>query len=349
MLSRPLYFLLSSTLVFASALSCQTSVTQKPVSEALKSERHIKIANQFAKEGLLREAIGAFKKALRKEPDNSMAHRNLGMTYVKIGDYKRASKHLEKAIAKFDDNFEANYYLAEAYRALAAYGKAIYRYQRALEISPNNPKALKSLAWSFHLIRFYSEALRVSRQLEQLLPADPQGAIIAARTYLKIGNLRRALTKIRRAQALSHKSNLAYLRSVEGDIYLRMEQTAKAEEIYRSALKDQPLLAGALLGLGKCLLKTGNQTDLAIEYMERAIRIKPRLKEGLYLLGKIYETKDPAKSQKYYSNFRKYASTDPEYLDKLYEINSKGKKNSPQDARKPLNNSRGSETLEEHL
>ena len=104
--------------------------------------------NQYAKDGLLREAGQAYRKALVEDPTDALVNRNLGIVYVKTGDYGKAIEHIEKSLKKYDSNFEANFYLAEAQRAKANYGKAIYRYTRALEADENNVKALKSLGFS---------------------------------------------------------------------------------------------------------------------------------------------------------------------------------------------------------
>ncbi len=276
--------------------------------------------NRYARDGLFREAVQSYKRALVDSPHDELVNRNLGIVYVKIGDYSKAIEHLEKSLKKYDSNFEANFYLGEAHRAKNNYGKAIYRYTRALEADEKSVKALKSLSWSYFMARFYSEALTTAKSLQKLAPNDAQAAIILARTNLKLGRLPQALAMIKRAQTLTNKNNLPYLKSVEGDILFKMEKYDQAEELYRDVLKDQPLLAGALLGLGKCMIERKHNVPLALEYMERAVRLKPRMSEGLYLLGKHYENRDPEKSKKYFESFKKFAATDPEYLDEVFEV-----------------------------
>lgn len=301
-------------------VSCQST---QPVSSKPTTSEYLDLANQYAKDGLLREAIQAYRKEIAANPSSSAAHRNLGIVYVKVGDYKKAEKHLEKALPSFDKNYEANFYLAETYRAREKYAEAIFRYKRALEEKPQDPKSLKALAWSYYKIRYYAEALRHANALKNVAPQDNQVSIILARTLLKLERPEKALAVIRKAEALAKPSDLPYLQSVGGDIYRRMDDCNKGLTYYRNALKEQPLLAGALLGLGQCLLKTNGDTAQALTYMERAVRIKPTLAEGHYLLGKVYEKTDRAKSLKHYNQFRKHASVDPEFLSQLPEIRKK--------------------------
>ena len=144
-----------------------------------------------------------------------------------------------------------------------------------------------------------------------------------ARILNKIGQSKKALTILNKSKALSKKVDLPYLFSVEGDIYANSDQCDKAETAYRNALQEQPLLAGALLGLGKCLLNTNERLDLAISYIERATRLKPHLTEGFYLLGKAFEKTDPQKALRYYKRFNKRASADPEFTEELISVKKK--------------------------
>ena len=278
--------------------------------------------NQYAKDGLLREAAESYKKALAQKPNNATAQRNLGMVLVKMGDYKGAVRHLEKAMSRYERDFDANFYLGEAYRAQDKYAEAIFRYKKSLKIKDGDARALKPLAWSYFKIRYYSEALVVARQLQKVAAEDDQTGIILARTLLKLKRTNEAMAVLKTAEKTIAKSSRAFYNSVEGDVYYDMASTENAAKAYREALKDQPLLPGALLGLGRCMLDEGKQ-KLAITYMERAVRIRPRLTEAHYLLGKAYEKTDRDKSLRYYQYFRRQASTDPEFVGYLSDVKQK--------------------------
>ena len=282
-------------------------------------KNYIAIGNQYAKDGLLREAAESYKKALAKNYKKSTANRNLGLVLVKMGEYKAAIRHLEKAMATYENDFDANFYLGEAYRANDKYSEAIFRYNKALKIEDNNPKALKPLAWSYFKIRYYSEALITARKLNKVAPQDDQSGIILSRTLLKMKRSREAYTVLKAAKKDIDRGSRPYYNSVEGDILFDLKKIKGAMTAYKSALKDQPLLAGALLGIGRCMMEI-NKPEIAITYMERAVRIRPRLTEAHYLLGKAYENKDKQKSLRYYHHFAKQASADPEFLAILNDV-----------------------------
>ncbi|RZA10591.1 MAG: tetratricopeptide repeat protein, partial [Proteobacteria bacterium] len=187
--------------------SCSTSPSQKSVESSVASQkdkdkekekaktsaapksgaeaRLMDQANQYARDGLYREALQSFGEYLDKNPNDAAAHRTVGIIYVKTGVYKKALQHLNKAFEVYPNNFELNFYLGEAMRMQNRYADGIYHYKRALEVDPKNTNTLKALAWSYYNIRYYSEAIRTARQLRTLAPNDFQVSIILARVLNK--------------------------------------------------------------------------------------------------------------------------------------------------------------------
>jgi tetratricopeptide (TPR) repeat protein len=73
------------------------------VFERAKQERGD--ARKTARQALLREAVGWFKRALVIDPENATAHYNLGLIYAQLGDEKSAQTHrVLHAKYKPDDN-----------------------------------------------------------------------------------------------------------------------------------------------------------------------------------------------------------------------------------------------------
>ncbi len=284
-----------------------------------KKKKYVALGNQYATDGLYREAIDHYKKALRIDRGDLESHRMMGIVYVKIGRYRLAIRHLEFIIDDIRSDYDANYYLAEAYRTQDRYADAIFRYKMALSADNNNKLALKALAWSYYKIRYYRAALSTIDKLEKTNSNDVQVAIIMARVLNKMGYHKKALNRARQQLLAATSSQKPYLKSVIGDIYLSFGDKEKAEASFREALKDQPLLAGALLGLAKILLEKGDRVDIAISYLERAMRIKPGLVEALYYLGKAFEKSNPESSKNYFQKFSRLASGDPEYSHLVFE------------------------------
>lgn len=300
-------------LFLCSLWACQTpsqqSALKEPGRDSLVSQ-----GNQFARDGLLREAVDSYKKAINKDPKNLVARRNLGIVLLKAGDAKGAITNLETSMQNFEDNFESNFFLAEAYRAEDKYAEAIYRYKRALKITPDDGRALKSLAWSYFKIRFYSEAINIANKLQRKSPGDEQALMILARTQLKLKRENEALATLKRGLERSTAMSRPYFESVTAEVYAAQGKQQEALDMWRQALKSQPMLAGALLGAGRALLEAG-QDKQALDYLERAVRIKPKMSEGHYWLARSLENSNPERALKYFNFFKKNAAADPEFVE----------------------------------
>lgn len=311
------YFLIALPL-FA---SCITRTIIAPAKEPAREQNHISyvgLGNQYAKDGLLREAVEAYKKALAREPNNLTASRNLGIVLLKAGDTQGAIIHLEKSLAEFDDNFETNFYLGEAYRTEDKYADAIFRYNKALKIQNDEPRALKSLAWSYFKIRFYSEAIATANKLQKQNPDDDQVPMILARIQLKLKRDNEALATLKKGMERAHKQSHPYYYSVIAEVLASQGKAEDAFEHWKKALKTQPMLAGALMGTGKLLLEQGRKKE-AVDYLERAVRVKPKMYEGHYWLARGLEESNPERSLKYFNYFRKHAANDPEFVDLIQD------------------------------
>lgn len=279
----------------------------------------LQTGNQLARDGLYHEAADNYRKELKTSPNSAQAHRNLGIVSIKLTDYDTAIQHLEIAVPSYSDNFDTNYYLGEAFRAKNRFDDAIFRYKKALEKRPEEPRALKALAWSYFKIRYYSQAIVTGKRLIKAHPEDPQAHIIQARTLIKLKRADAALVSTRNAVKVAQKRWVPYIRSVQGDAYFALKNYRKAQKSYRTALKGQPLLAGALLGMGRCLAKSGDLKEAAT-FMKRALKVRPRLTEGYFALAQVYEKLDPKRAVDYYRFFGKKAATDPEFLGILEDI-----------------------------
>jgi len=287
----------------------QNQTSKEPVQASLVIQ-----GNQYAKDGLLREAVESYKKALSKDPSDLTARRNLGIVLVKAGDANGAINNLEASIKNFEENFDTNFFLGEAYRAEDKYGEAIYRYKKALKIKPNEPRAMKSLAWSYFKIRFYSEAISVASKLQQKNPSDEQALMILARIQLKLKRENEALALLKRGLERATPTSRPYFQSVMAEVYAAQGKQQEALDTWQQALKTQPMLAGALMGTGRALLELGRDKE-AVDYLERAVRIKPKMNEGHYWLARSLEPSDPTRALRYFNFFKKTAATDPEFVE----------------------------------
>ena len=297
------------------AISCKTI-------EKDENNRYLRLANQYTKDGLYIEAIDNYQRSIQQNNNSLISHRNLGLVLVKMGNYRDAIKSLEKVIHNFSQDFETNYFLAQAYRARRRYADAIFHYRKCLTIRNDDIETLKALSWSYFRIRYYSESLKTTHKVLNKNNNDSQARIIIARTLIKLHRHQDALKVMQKAEKVGKEHEEPYFRSILGDIYYHLGMIPTAISYYKKSLKKEPLLAGALLGLGKCYL-TRKRVKTAISLIEKSLRVRPSLVEAYWHLGKAYENINPEKAIKYLIAFQKHAATDPDYLSYLPEVNQK--------------------------
>lgn len=79
----------------------------------------------------------------------------------------------------------------------------------------------------------------------------------------------------------------AHFRYYLGEILIRQNRLADAEEVYRQAIRVDPKYAPLHYQLGKLLLRS-NHPDLAAQETEKAISLDPDLAEAYYQLVQAY-------------------------------------------------------------
>ena len=294
-------FLLFLSVIFTFLSACQSSSA---------SHSQLEEMNEL---GLIRESVQQFKKEVRKNPNDTKTHHLYGQALVQARQYHTAVKHLEFGTPQERENFHATFYLAEAYRGQQKFAQAIFYYNKALTFRPKDINALTALSWSYFRVRYYSESLATSTRLLKIDEENTEGSIILARTYIKLSQLDKAENVIKSAKKFTEPSMFPFLNSVLGEVYFQKSEYSKSIKAFRKALRKEPMLAGALYGLGRCLAAKG-RPNAAAHYMAEALKIRPAYSEVHFQLGRILEQKDPQKSILHYESFKRMAHSDPEHL-----------------------------------
>lgn len=300
-----------SICLFIALLSCQSN-----------KSRHVFTGNEYARDGLLKEAAGAYNLALQKDPSNHTASRNLGLLYVRMGKYSLAIKHLRRSLSSFRNDFDIHFYLGEAYRSKEKYAEAIYRYRAAINIKPDAPEALKSLGWTYYKINLLQDAESTIKKLLALDKNDYNGVIILARVYFRQNKYQRAMRVIEAYRTKVDARSLSYLQSIEGDIRMKAGRTKTAAGLYRDALRKNPMLVGALIGLGRVFLAQ-KKPQQALRYLKRAVRLNPKSSQVHMLMGQAYESTNVRKSLSHYRLYKKLARQQREPASQVAIVNSR--------------------------
>ena len=135
---------------------------------------HIVRGNRAQRAGQFREALAFYQKAVELDPQNPLAHHNLGAALGRAGDHRRALHHLQRSLELNPSSPHARFDLATALSRVGRLELAADQFSRALEIDPSDLEARfrRAMVWA-HLGR-RQEALGEFEELRRLAPGDPR-------------------------------------------------------------------------------------------------------------------------------------------------------------------------------
>jgi len=209
--------------------------------------------------GKAADAVPTLQAVLKSDPDNAIAHYQLGLAYDQLGDSNKAEGEWRTAVQQRAD-------LVEAHRALA--GVAIHRgdpsglaqeADQIISIQPGAPDGYLLRAVAEIDRKRYPEA---DEYLKKSLAKEPHNPA----AYVQLGNLRVAQNQYGEAQqafqqALDQDPNLTDAMGGVLNVDLLQKQPDKAVATLRAQLTKYPKNVGFHIMLGQLLLE--QKKDLA--------------------------------------------------------------------------------------
>jgi len=214
--------------------------------------------------GIWHDSKALWTHTLRIDDNCAMGHMNLAVLLKQEGKVPQAAEHYRRSLDIDPDNPDAHFNYANSLKALKQYDSAVEHYERAIELQ----KTVKRR--------------RTHRQAHVNL----------GNTHLLLGNLDRAIEHHRIAAPRARQAELYNLLAVnlrkkaaqlQGDPRRALEN--EAEGNFRRAIKAKPQYPTALCNLARLLIERG-RCDEAIEYLDKALEIRPTANEPRKLLAR---------------------------------------------------------------
>jgi tetratricopeptide (TPR) repeat protein len=217
------------------------------------SRFYLKLGNERLSEGRLPEAEGAFREALSRDPEDKLAHYNLGLTLLRMERREEAVESFERALEIDQDYGDAHFNLATVRAEAGHFQEAATHFQRAYEIDPEDQEA--HLEWVVALSRtgLIAEALQ---ELEKLLAEQP---------------------------------DLVEAHAAAGTLYGRTGRLAEAASSFARVVELDPLDVGARFGLAMALI-LGEEYEQARQQLEEALIAFPGNVPLSHLLARLLAT-----------------------------------------------------------
>ncbi len=183
----------------------------------------IQKGDNYAAQGLYRDALGAYDSAIATDPYNSIAWNRKGVALMKTGYDAEAVKAFEKSIELDPYYSEAWNNKGDAYNHLGEYSNAIAAYERALAINQNDLYAL------------------VQKGINLQESGNPAGAMKVYEEVIRIAE----------REVRKHPNDARFdadLWTNKGDALAHLGRYFDALDAYETALKINPKHEGALKG-----------------------------------------------------------------------------------------------------
>jgi tetratricopeptide (TPR) repeat protein len=151
------------------------------------SRFRLKAGNDAMAKGDVATAVGHYRQAVEADPDDALAHYNLGFALARQGEEESARNEFRRAI-EIDPSFRnAHFNLAASFAREQHWDEAVTQYREALKIDPQDLSAHLELAAALAASDRREEA---GRELRSVLETAPEyETAIKARASIQLGRL----------------------------------------------------------------------------------------------------------------------------------------------------------------
>jgi len=109
--------------------------------------------NVFSREGRFEDAVTAYKKSIKNNPNATVAHFNLALAYKNLNRPEEAAISFEKAVELEPDNLDARYSLGNIYNHLERWEEAIGHLNIVVHRRQNDAEAHGNLGWAYYNLK----------------------------------------------------------------------------------------------------------------------------------------------------------------------------------------------------
>ncbi|MCK4637677.1 MAG: tetratricopeptide repeat protein, partial [Methanomicrobia archaeon] len=248
------------------------------------------------KKEFIEDNIKITKKVIELNPEDAIAHNNLGVLLQKLKRYDEAEKEHREAI-RINPNYTiAHYNLGVLLQKLKRYDEAEKEHREAIRINPEDAIAHYNLGVLLDDLKRYDEAEKEYREAIKINPNYAEahnnlGVLLDdLKRYDEVETEYREAIRINPEDAIAH-NNL-------GVLLQKLKRYDEAEKEYRKAIKINPEDAEAHYNLGVLLDDLKRYDEAETEYRE-VIRINPNNAEAHGNLGILFlHTEKPKEAKK---------------------------------------------------
>lgn len=285
-------------LIYNNAYSAGVVMPSVPLKNTCMKNIHVYLHNAsvYYQKEQYDKAIKEYFKVLEEDPQNIIAHYNLGMIYydrwINASDsyYEQleARKFLNKSEEEFlwvkDNNPTISmvyFKLGRIYTIKGDIPNAISQYQDGIKVSPKNFVFYFNLASLYEdsgetdlAIAYYKDSIKLNKHY-------PHAYNNLALIYENKGYTEEAIKHYKKAIKLDKTYMYSYINL--GSLYTNLKNYNKAHKYLSTALALEPNNPWVHMHMGN-LYENENKLDLAVSEYLKFVELKPGYSKGYYLL-----------------------------------------------------------------
>ncbi|WP_284451627.1 tetratricopeptide repeat protein [Methylophaga thalassica] len=227
---------------------------------------HNLYGNALAGQNKTKEAVEAFRKAIKIDPSIAEMHFNLAALLTNMNRHEEAIQSYKKAVSLKPNLVDAYYNMGIAHQALKQYPQASQNYQKAIELEPGFYEAMVNLGVVLQEQGMLIEAINTYNQALQI-HNDAQIYFNLGTAYKNQGKLGDAIAAYNKALELN--PNYADVHRSVGEVLRDQGRYDESVAAYKRALELNPDLPMANYSLAVYLYDSGD-LEGALEHFQRS-------------------------------------------------------------------------------
>jgi tetratricopeptide (TPR) repeat protein len=230
------------------------------------------------RDGLLEDALSAYRAALEAVPDDAEAASLTGLVLLHLGRAEEAEPLLRAAAEREPDALGLQLNFAEYLEKTGDAAQAAARLQRALRAQPKAPRAWERLGDLYVTLQHLNPAAEAYGRALALAPQSFSAAIKFARVLAALRDFPNAIQALGRASALRPNDESVF--EVHARILAVQQDWKSLEALSRYWTQNNPASAPGWRTLASTLLEIGLPRQ-AVDAYRKALDLSPRSAEAL--------------------------------------------------------------------
>ena len=233
-----------------------------------------------------RQAVDAFTRWHRLEPDNEATFQQLANLYFNLGRHKDALTFTDRW-EKLHQDKPMHYIAGMCHYYLENYPYAINRLLHAIETDSTNATVFYTIGRSYVEMERYKQAIPYYKKASDIDTKNARYVYEMGMVYYSIPDDKNAIAMFELAAQRGWNQNADYYENLAYS-YMNIGNFEKATENLEKSLEKRPYSIAVTYALAESQYKSGNY-QAAIDNWDKVLQLDKKNARSLYMIGMCYQ------------------------------------------------------------